>query len=164
MPPTSLHTALYEILEARWSVDSVHCDATGIGETSTAFLANALSRRADGIVKAIKFDGAWTTQSRLAFNYLMEVNGGLLSDYQPDGFDPLEVAKEKDAPHGNVAQHVWWQRGHAKMSARPGQKVKVYVDDKEGHDDLLVSDMLCVDAAIRLLGGEDAMMVAGVGS
>ena len=30
-------------------------------------------------------------------------------------------------------------------------------------DDLLVADMLCVDAAIRLLGGEDAMGVAGVG-
>ncbi len=163
VPPTSLHTALYEILEARWSVDSVHCDATGIGETSTAFLANALSRRAEGVVKAIKFDGAWSTHSRIAFNYLMEVNGGLLADYKAEDFDPLEVARQKDPPTGSVAQHAWWQRGHAKMSARAGQKVKVYVEDKEGHDDLLVSDMLCVDAAIRLLGGEDAMMVAGVG-
>jgi len=163
VPPTSLHTALYEILNERWQVDALHCDATGVGEASTAFLAAAIARRAEGVVRAIKFDGAWATHSRLAFNFLMQVNGGLLHDYRPDDFDPLETAAEKDPPLHDASRHVWWQRGHARMTARPGKRVKVYVEDKEGHDDLLVADMLCVDAAIRLLGGEDALGVAGVG-
>lgn len=149
--PVSLHTALFEILQNRWNVDLLHCDATGIGESSTAFLATALGQER---VNAIKFDSAWNTHSRLAFNTLMQVNGGLLQDYKPEGFDPMEVAKSKEPPVHDVSAHAWWQRGHARLSARPGSKVKADVLEEEGHDDMFVSEMLCVDAAVKLLGND----------
>lgn len=163
VPIASLHGVLFEILEGRWQVDRLHCDATGIGEASTSFLATALRGRGDDRVGAIHFDGAWTTSTRLAFNYLMLVNTGMIFDYRPDGFSVEDIGEMSEAPSSNVAQHAWYQRVKAKMTAKPGQRVKVFVDEKDGHDDLLMSELLCVDAAIRLLGGPDALGVAGVG-
>lgn len=144
--PVSLHTTLYEVLWQRWRVDRVHCDATGIGATATAFLASALNKGNVERVVGVTFDGALTTHTRLAFNYLATINGARLSDYAVD-FDIIQVATT-DAPDATDAdKHAWWQRGHARLLARPGQRVKAHVPSSEGHDDLLLSEMLMVDAA-----------------
>lgn len=144
--PESLHTTLYQILWEKWRVNRVHCDGTGIGATSTAFLAAALNKGATERVHAVVFDGALVSHTRLAFRYIAAVNGSRLLDYQP-GFDVVEVAHQ-DAPNTHDPhRHIWWQRGHAKLEAKPGKKVKVYVPENEGHDDLMIADMLCLDAA-----------------
>lgn len=145
--PVTLHSVLYSLLWDKWRVDLVHCDATGIGETGTAMLATAINKPNRERVKAIKFDGAWTTHTRLAFNYLAAVNGGRFKDYKADGFNPVEVAGQEQPDASNPHRHVWWQRGHAKLEGKPGQKVRMYVADSEGHDDLLIADALCVSAA-----------------
>lgn len=144
--PVSLHTALYDILWNRWRVDRVHCDATGIGATSTAFLAQALNLGGIERVVGVEFDGAWKTHTRLAFGYLALINGARLKDYQPDGFDPLRVASQDVSPE-DASALAWWQRAKAKLQGRPGQRVKSYVPESEGHDDMLISEQLLVDAA-----------------
>ena len=154
--PDSLHTVLYDLLQNRWKIDRLHCDATGIGATATGLLAAALNTSSRERVVGLTFDSAWTTHTRLAFGYLAQINGGRLIDYKPDGFDPMQVAKSKDAPSGDAGKHAWWQRGHAKLEAKIGKKVRAHVPEKEGHDDLLVCEMLMTDAALALLLGDDA--------
>lgn len=145
--PDSLHTALYEILEKRWRVDMCHCDATGIGATSTAFLATAINREGrDPRIVARTFDSAWNTHTELAFEYIAAVNGGRVQDY-PQPFDPIAEAGKERTDVGDVDKHAWWQRGHAKLDAKAGQKVRAYVPDSEGHDDLFLSEMLMMGAA-----------------
>lgn len=145
--PISLHTVLYQLLHDTWRVDRVHADATGIGETGTALLAASLNRANRERVIAIKFDSAWNTHTRLAFNYLAAVNGGRFKDYKEPGFNPIELARQEDPDISDPHRHAWWQRGHAKLQGKPGQKVRTYVPSAEGHDDLLRSDELLLDAA-----------------
>lgn len=147
--PVSLHSLLYELLWQRWRVDRAHCDATGIGATSTAFLAQALAKHGEGRIVPITFDGAWLTHTDITFDYLAAVHGGRLTDYRVT-FDPLAVAGQEAPDESDPDRHIWWQRGHARLQTRPNQRVKASVPDSEGHDDLLISEMLLVDAAYSL--------------
>jgi len=148
--PLSLHTVLYRIIWDEWRCDRIHCDATGIGETGTAMLAVAINKPNRERVHAIKFDSAWNTHTRLAFNILAAINGGRFLDYKPDGFDPIAVAGQEAPDAHDPHRHVWWQRGHIKLDGKPEKKVKTYVATTEGHDDLWRSDELMVDAASSL--------------
>ncbi|MFN8493123.1 MAG: hypothetical protein U0350_36305 [Caldilineaceae bacterium] len=146
--PLSLHTVLYRIIWDDWRCDRVHCDATGIGETGTAMLAAAINKPNRERVHAIKFDSAWNTHTRLAFNILAAINGGRFVDYAPPGaFDPIAVAGQEAPDVSTAHRHVWWQRGHMKLDGKPEKKVRTYVPSSEGHDDLWRSDELMVDAA-----------------
>lgn len=157
--PVTLHGALYKLLENKWKVNRVHCDNTGIGSTSTAFLAAALNKNGRERVVGRTFDGAWATHTELAFQYLATVLGGRLQDYQAGGFDPVAVAGAEKGDASDVDRHGWWQRGHAKLEARPGQRVRAYVPSNEGHDDLLTSELLLVDAAYHV--GKPQKMQSG---
>lgn len=144
--PLSLHTTLVRLLEDIWHANLVHCDATGIGATGTAMLSMALDGGKGTRVVAAKFDSAWSTQTRLVTQYIELINGSRLLDYQPR-FDGPEVARQEVAPADDIDRHAWWQRGHARLQARETKRMRAYVPESEGHDDLLVSEMLMVDAA-----------------
>lgn len=144
--PVSLHTTLYELLWNRWKVDRVHCDGTGIGATSTAFLATALNKNGRERVVAQVFDGALGLHTDLAFGYLAAINGARLLDYKVP-FDPIETSGQEAPDESQVDRHIWWQRGHAKLEAKPNKRVKIYVPSSEGHDDLVISEMLMCQAA-----------------
>jgi len=146
--PVSLHTTLYDVLWNRWRVDRCHCDATGIGSTSTAFLAQAINGKGGNSERIVAqtFDSAWTAHTEEAFNYLAAVNGVRLLDYQ-QSFDVLQVAGADMADPEDTDKRAWWQRGHARLDAKPGKKVKASVPDAEGHDDLIRSELLMVNAA-----------------
>lgn len=148
--PVTLHSQLYELLATKWKANRIHCDATGIGATSTAFLASALNKPGRDVVVGRTFDGAWSTHTELAFQYLATVLGGRIQDYKGQGFDPIAVAGAEKVDVQDVDRHGWWQRGHAKLEARPGQKVRAYVPSNEGHDDVLTSELLMVDAAYNV--------------
>lgn len=155
--PVTLHSALYDILQNRWRVDRVHCDDTGVGAASTAFLAGALNKHSERVI-GVTFDGAWNAHTRLAFQYIAAVLGMRLKDYTP-GFDPVEVATTEAPDRDDVTRHAWWQRAHAKLDGRPGQRVKAYVPENEGHDDLLLSELLMMDAAYN--AGRPQMITTG---
>lgn len=147
--PDALHDTLVDIIDNKWQANRVHCDATGIGETSTAFLRAALPYGA-GRVFGQKFDAGWATHSRLAYNFIAQVNASRFQDFRPKpGIDPIVIARAEHAITHDVALHAWYQRGHARLEARPNQRVRAYVPDGEGHDDILIADMLCVDAALK---------------
>ncbi|MEM7348965.1 MAG: hypothetical protein AAF485_32455, partial [Chloroflexota bacterium] len=159
--PDSLHSALYEILVNRWKVNRLHSDATGIGATGTALLKKAIegdilsygSPHPQRVVP-VTFDAGWQVHSRLAFNYLAMINGGRLLDYAVDfslddvlSLASLEKVMGREEIEGDVDRHAWYQRAMAKLAGKSGQKVKAYVPDEDGHDDILISEMLMVDAA-----------------
>lgn len=157
--PATLHGALYDILWNRWRVERVHCDATGIGATGTALLAQAINRPKRERVVAVNFDGGWETHTRLASQFVAAAQGARFRDCRVEGVDPIAHAGAESPDRGNVHAHAWWQRGHARLEARPSKRFRAYVRDDEGHDDLLVADMLLVDAAHGL--GQPAALVSG---
>jgi hypothetical protein len=144
--PVSLHSVLYSILHDKWKVNRVHCDATGIGATSTAFLAKALNAPSKERVTSVTFDSAWTSHSRLVFQFLASIGSSRLWEYKVN-FDQLQIAGQATPNESNADKHAWYQYGHARLNAKESKKVKAYVPDSEGHDDLLISSMLMVDAA-----------------
>ncbi|MEM7343727.1 MAG: hypothetical protein AAF485_05755 [Chloroflexota bacterium] len=150
--PTTMHTTLFKILNNDWQVDRVHCDATGIGETPTSLLATAMNKPGhEPRVIPIKFDGHWNAHSRMTFQYISAVNGSRFLEYQQPGIEPVVEAERKHPPGPDqVERHVWWQRGHARLETKPGKRVKVYVPENEGHDDLIYGDLLALDAAHQL--------------
>ena len=103
----------------------------------------------EGRVHAIVFDSSWNVQSNLAFQMMAVTNGGRLLDYQ-QAFDPLEVAGQDAPDQADPDRHAWWQRGHARSEAKASKRVRAYVPSDEGHDDLLTSEMLMIDAAYAL--------------
>ena len=157
--PATLHGALYEVLWNRWKIDRVHCDATGIGATGTALLAQALNKPKRERVAAINFDGGWETHTRLASQFVAAAQGARFIDYAVDGLDPIAAAGAESPDRGNVEAHAWYQRGHARLEARASKRFRAYVPDDEGHDDLLIADMLMMDAAYS--SGQPAVMRSG---
>lgn len=148
--PLSLHNTLYELLQTKWRVNRLHADATGIGATGAAMLAKALDHESGRRVQPVTFDSNWNTQTNLASQYIAMINGSRLLDYKPAGFDPIAVAGAEAPDAKDADKHAWWQRGHARLEARASQRYRAYVPDSEGHDDLLISDMLMVDAAFAV--------------
>lgn len=144
--PTSLHSTLYEILWNRWKVNRVHCDETGVGATGTRFLQSALNKGSLEIVVGRTFDSGWNTHTEITSRYLAAVYGSRLLDYVP-GFDVVDVAHQEMPDTGDPTRHAWWQRGHAKLESKPMKKFRAVVPESEGHDDLLMSEMLMMDAA-----------------
>lgn len=145
--PLSMHATLFDLLQNKWRVNRLHADATGIGATGTALLAKALDNDSGRRVQPIIFDSGWNTHTDLASQYIAMINGSRLLDYKPTGFDPIAVAGAEAPDAKDPDRHIWWQRGHARLEARQTNRYRAYVPDSEGHDDLLLSDMLMVDAA-----------------
>ena len=145
--PLSMHATLYDILQNKWKINRLHSDSTGIGATGTALLAKALDHESGRRVQGITFDGNWTVHTDLASQYIAMINGSRLLDYKPAGFDPIAISGTEAPDTKNPDKHIWWQRGHARLEARQTNRYRAYVPDSEGHDDLLLSDMLMVDAA-----------------
>ena len=157
--PATLHGALYEILWNRWKVDRVHCDNTGIGATGTALLASAINRPKRERVIGVTFDGGWEAHTRLASQFVAAAQGARFLDYAVDGVDPIAAAGAESPDRSNVEAHAWYQRGHARLEARPSKRFRAYVPDDEGHDDLLIADLLMIDAAYHV--GQPAAMRTG---
>lgn len=160
--PVSLHNQLYDILWNRWRVDLVYCDATGIGATGTAMLAAALNKpgRTER-VKGVTFDSAWNTHTDAAFGLISAINNGNFKDYAPADFDPIAVSGQESPPKDDPHKHVWWQRAQARLEAKPSKRVRMYVPEDAGHDDLLIADgLLCLAAAA--VGQPQAMTTANI--
>ncbi len=135
VPHPALYATLSDLLERVWCVDHVTVDATGVGAGVASFLEDALGAHR---VERVTFDGAWALHSDLAYAWLAAINSGRFLEYAEDG-DELTAA-------------AWREYRLARVAARPGQRIKLHVEDREGHDDLLVSAMLCGRAARSVHG------------
>jgi Terminase RNaseH-like domain len=124
------HAALHQTLVAllkQWRISRVVVDATGIGEPVAALLTRALGQSR---VEALKLTAE--SKSRLGYGLLAAVNGGRLR------------------LHGGASGEVtecWRQLERCRATYRPNQTLGFYVDERDGHDDYVISLALVVAAA-----------------
>jgi hypothetical protein len=124
-PHAALHRALVALLE-QWRVAKVVVDATGIGEPVAAFLAKALGSR----VEALKLTSE--SKSRLGYGLLAAVNGGRVRLYAGSSPELGECRRQLE---------------RCRAVYRPNQALNFYVDERDGHDDYVISLALAVSAA-----------------
>ena len=125
------YTALLELVRARWHCRSVWVDATGVGAGIASFLARALGEH---VVEAVGFTRP--RKSELGYGLLSAVRAGRVRMYADDG------SKE--------AREFWYEASvcrYAIVGASQQMSLNFYVDDKDGHDDFVVSLALAVAAA-----------------
>ena len=123
-----LHGALLSLLDQTWRVRRLAVDATGLGEPVAAFLARALG---GGRVEAVKLSAE--SKSRLGYELLAATNGGRLRLYAADG----------DAERAEC----WRQLGLCRAVYRPNRSLGYFVEERDGHDDYVISLALTVAAA-----------------
>lgn len=174
------HPALYrqilDLLHRVWSVTRVCVDATGVGAGVASFLTEALGAMT---VEPCIFDSALRLHTELAFNFLAMVNSGRLREPKSEGSSQTEFGRMKDelfhlgrneesfgssfispsfAWH-HPSSFVWWQYEHARSEVRPGERMRIYVPESEGHDDILISTLLCARAAAAVVVAPSGMSV-----
>ena len=123
---TSLHQALVALL-SDWHVARVVVDATGIGEPVAAFLARTL-----GASRLVATKLSAESKSRLGYGLLAAVNGGRLRLYAGDAPELRECRRQLES---------------CRVAYRSNQTMRFYVDERDGHDDYVVSLALAVAAS-----------------
>jgi len=123
-PHASLHSALAALMR-EWRPTRLVVDATGIGEPVAAFLARACP--AVGI-QPLKLTSA--SKSRLGYGLLTAANAGRLRLYA-----------------GAEAAECWRQLEGCRAVYRAGERLDFFVDERDGHDDYVISLALALEAA-----------------
>jgi hypothetical protein len=116
-----------DLLKRVWRCRAVVVDATGVGAGVASFLVGALPL----VARPFIFTAA--SKSALGYSLLAAINGGRLAMYADDG-SPESV-------------EFWGQARRARSTLHENQRLSFYVDPREGHDDLLISAALAVEAA-----------------
>jgi hypothetical protein len=109
-------------------VTRVGIDATGLGETTARLISHAIG---ESRVAAVKF--SMQSKSQLGFDLLGAINGGRLKMYRSDG----------SPEYGEF----WRQAELARVMYRANRTMNFYVDQSDGHDDMLTSAALLVHAS-----------------
>jgi hypothetical protein len=122
----SLHRTLVALL-SEWRVTRVVVDATGLGEPVAAFLARSLGASR---VEPRKLTAE--SKSRLGYALLAAVNGGRLRLYQSEAAELREC---------------WRQLAACRAAYRVNQTLSFYVDERDGHDDYVISLALALAAS-----------------
>ena len=127
-PHEMLLPGVIDLLRDIWRVRRVTVDATGLGETAARLIAVALG---GSRVDQLKFTAA--SKSDLGFELLAAINGARLKLYRGDG-SPEYAEFQRQAER-------------ARVTYRANRTVNFYVDEREGHDDYVVSAALLVRAS-----------------
>ena len=122
-----LFPQLVDLLKRVWRCRAVVVDATGVGAGVASFLVGALPM----VARPFIFTAA--SKSALGYDLLAAVNGGRLQMYADDG-SPESI-------------EFWCEAQLARSTLHENQRLSFYVDPREGHDDLLMSLALAVEAA-----------------
>ena len=133
-PHSRLYGQMIHILRDAWRCQRIVVDATGIGQPVAGFLRGELGRRVVPFVITSK------SKSEMGFELLSFVNSGRLKLYRQDG--SIEY------------RDTLFELERARAQYRPNQTMTFYVDPQEGHDDLLMSLALAVQAAGGLVPRE----------
>jgi hypothetical protein len=116
-----------DLLKRVWHCRAVVVDATGLGAGVASFLTGALP----GVARPFVFTAG--SKSALGYGLLSAINAGRLATYADDG-SPESV-------------EFWQEMRLARSTLHENQRLSFYVDPREGHDDLLMSLALAVEAA-----------------
>jgi hypothetical protein len=126
-PHETLLPRIIDLLRV-WKVGCVAVDATGLGETTARLVAQAIG---DTRVKAVKFTAP--SKSQLGFDLLASANGARLKMYRSDG----------SPEYGEF----WRQCELARAAYRANETMNFFVEERDGHDDYVVSAALLVHAS-----------------
>jgi hypothetical protein len=126
VPHASLHRTLVALMN-EWRVARVAVDATGIGEPVAAFLARALGASR---VESLKLTA--DSKSKLGYALLAAANGGRLRLYAGGSAELREC---------------WRQLEACRATYRANQTLRFYVDERDGHDDYVISLALALAAS-----------------
>ncbi len=122
---TELWAQLVNILTA-WHCHHIVVDATGIGEPTAAYLKDKLGSR------VIPYKFTQVGKSELGFDLIATINQGNLSLWRADGSAEHRLAMS--------------QMQLARSQYRLNQTLNFFVDEADGHDDVLMSTALCAHA------------------
>lgn len=128
-PHERLIPQIIDVLRDVWRVQRVAVDATGLGETASRLIAQALGQSR---VDAVKFTAE--AKSALGFGMIAAVNGGRLKAYRGDG------SRESAEFHRQCEL--------ARATYRANQTMSWHVVESDGHDDYLASAALLVRASV----------------
>ena len=126
-PHATLLPDLAGLLRDTWHCRAVVVDATGLGQG----VASMLGRLLGPVVHPFVFSAE--SKSRLGFGLLAAVNAGRLKLYAADG-SPEQ-------------RECVLQLENTQAEYRAGQRLQFYVDERDGHDDFVMSLALAVEAA-----------------
>ncbi|MBI2885732.1 MAG: hypothetical protein HYY02_00835 [Chloroflexi bacterium] len=118
------------LLRDTWRCRRVVVDATGVGAGVASMLGKLLG---GGVLHPYLFTAE--SKSRLGFTLLGAVNAHRLKVYAADG-----------SPE---CRELWRELELGQVAYRPNQRMNFFVDQREGHDDFLMSLALAVEAANR---------------
>ncbi|HLQ35002.1 MAG TPA: hypothetical protein VK457_20130 [Chloroflexota bacterium] len=118
---------LLELLKTRWRCSMVYVDATGVGAGVASWLGRAMPQR----VEAVHFSRP--VKSDLGYELLAAVNAGRVRMYA--GGDTAE------------GREFWEEARLCRYAIHANTAMSFFVDDKDGHDDFVMSLALCVKAA-----------------
>ncbi len=119
--------ALLELLRTRWGCSLVCVDATGVGAGVASWLHRAMPER----IEAVQFTRP--AKSAMGYELLAAVNAGRVRMYADDG--------------SSEWRELWQQARLCRYAVYQNTALNFFVDDKDGHDDFIVSLALCVRAA-----------------
>jgi hypothetical protein len=141
------HTVMHAALTAlgrEWRLQRIAVDATGLGEPVASLLSAALG---SARVQALKLTAE--SKSRLGYAFLAAVNSGRLRLYADSNSEALEC---------------WRQLERCRAVYRPNQSLNFFVDERDGHDDYVISLALAVAAAGNAAPRRARGRVAGAGA
>lgn len=121
-----VYPQIVDLLKNVWRCRRLAIDATGMGEPVASFLSRVLGSR----VQPFKFTAQ--SKSELGFNFLAAVNSGRFKLFAGDG-----------SPEHREAL---CQLEKARADYRPNRTLGFSVDPADGHDDVLMSLALAVEA------------------
>ncbi len=125
-----------------WRASRVVVDATGVGAGIASFLVTALG---DNVVEAFTFTAP--SKSELGYQLLAAINAG--------GFKVFA-----ESPQSDETAELWRQCELARYEVRANQQMNFFVDEAEGHDDLLLAAALCARAGATLTAQPAGIIVA----
>ncbi len=122
---------LHHLLREVWGVRKVAVDATGVGAGLASWLERALGEE---VVEQVVFSAP--AKSKLAFELLGQVNSSRMAMYRQDGSAEY--------------REFWHEAVLCRYELRGAEQMRFYVEDREGHDDFVMSLALCAHAATQV--------------
>ncbi|HLY63979.1 MAG TPA: hypothetical protein VKU60_00475, partial [Chloroflexota bacterium] len=122
---------LLELLKVRWRCATVCIDGTGVGAGVASWLSKAMPER----VTAVQFTRP--VKSELGYQLLAAVNAGRLRMYAADG--------------SREWREFWQQAKLCRYAMYANQAMNFFVEERDGHDDFVISLALCVKATAATL-------------